>query len=128
MGFAVHSLHRTLLQTEHPAVDTACNTLLFRTVLFPLLLRSQPHSKEDHQLTLKLLALIFQKWLHDISGDGVVDGSYHLFWFKMLETICKFIVSIRADPRCVDAEGLVVQCTESLKNVILVLLSQHHFE
>ena len=28
----------------------------------------------------------------------------------------------------VDAEGLVVQCTESLKNVILVLLSQHHFE
>merc|ERR1712154_397290 len=45
-----------------------------------------------------------------------------------LETICKFIVSIRADPRCVDAEGLVVQCTESLKNVILVLLSQHHFE
>jgi len=126
--FAVHSLHKALLQSPTSfEVDIEANKLLFRSVLWPLLLRSKPHSKEDHQLTLKLLGLMFTKWLHDVGGH-CVDDSYHLFWFKLLESVCKFIAMIRADRRCVDAEGLVVQCTESLKNVILVLHSQQRFE
>jgi len=152
--FAVNSLHRALLQSPVISLDPTStstndrdrdcdsercfvqpNKLLFQTILLPLLLQTADdfaaRPEQTQTIELKLVTLIFQKWLHDLARLVHSDEQFHAKWYALLRAIKALLEKLAAatDSRNrANAKNIELHCVENIKNVILVFQSSHVFE